>query len=54
MKEQYLKEITDRLTVCNDLILLDLILQLLKKRSQKLSDSPELGVVQLAEALDQR
>lgn len=36
MKEQYIRTITELLQQCNDLKLLDLIFQLLKKRSTQI------------------
>jgi hypothetical protein len=36
MKEQYVQKITELLEKCNDLPLLDLIYQLLKKRSTQI------------------
>lgn len=36
MREEYIKKITELLEKCNDLSLLDLIFQLLKKRSTQI------------------
>lgn len=36
MKEEYVKEITELVKKCDDLSLLDLIFQLLKKRTEQI------------------